>query len=62
MKTSVSIGGRVVPVVILRTDNGYAASFSDDNYGEPRHIAAAGETYEAALQSLRGKIIDARIF
>jgi hypothetical protein len=62
MKTSVSIGGRVLPVTILRTDTGYSASFSDRFCGEPRHYAGAGDTYEAALQELRGKLLAAHIF
>jgi hypothetical protein len=62
MNTSLSIGGSVVPVTIVRTEEGYAASFTDQRPDVPRHFAGAGATYEAALQSLRGKIIEARIF
>jgi hypothetical protein len=62
MKTSVSIGGRVLPVEVLRTDTGYSASFSDRFCGEARHYDGAGATYEAALQALRGKLLAARIF
>lgn len=62
MKTSISVGGRVLPVVVLRTPSGFSVSFSDRFCGEPRNFTAAGETYETALQALRSKIVDARIF
>jgi hypothetical protein len=62
MNTSISIGGRVLPVSIVRTDTGFSASFADRFLGEPRAFTAAGDTYEAALGELRNKILAARIF
>jgi hypothetical protein len=62
MKTSISVGGRVLPVVIMRSENGYAVSYSDEFCGEPRNFVATGENYEGALRELRAKLIAARIF
>jgi hypothetical protein len=57
MKTAIGIGGRVLPVLVERTDEGFTASYSARVAGEMQFFMGSAETYDGALQDLRTKIV-----
>jgi hypothetical protein len=60
MRSAIAVGGQVLTVEILQTEEGYAASCSDLFRGETRAYAATGDSYDAALQALRTEILAGR--
>ena len=59
MKTAIGIGGRVLPVDVKRTDDGFSASYSALIKGVLQSLVGTSDTYDGALQELRRRILAA---
>ena len=57
MKSAIAIGGQVLAVEIMETEQGHAASCSETFRGEQRSYTATGDSYDAALEALRSAIL-----
>jgi hypothetical protein len=60
MKTAIAVGGQVLAVEIHETETGHSASCSEVFRGEQRSYTATGDSYDNALQALRGAIFRGR--
>jgi hypothetical protein len=61
MKTAIGIGGRVIPVNVEHVGEDFTATCSEAVRGEMQLLAVTADSYDGALQALRGKILAAHL-